>query len=46
MPRMYRGEDNQLVAFPMGGIGAGTICLEGTGGALSCLALPPSRPSS
>ncbi len=38
MPRMYRGEDNQLVAFPMGGIGAGTICLEGTG-ALSHVSL-------
>ena len=38
MPRMYRGEENQLVAFPMGGIGAGTICLEGTG-ALSHVSL-------
>ncbi|HEY4301303.1 MAG TPA: GH116 family glycosyl hydrolase [Candidatus Didemnitutus sp.] len=28
----YRGEHLSRVAFPMGGIGAGTICLEGHGG--------------
>nr|HQA00463.1 twin-arginine translocation signal domain-containing protein [Phycisphaerae bacterium] len=27
----YRGETLSRVAFPMGGIGAGMICLEGTG---------------
>ncbi len=28
---VYRGEFLEQVAFPMGGIGAGTICLEGAG---------------
>ena len=27
----YEGENLNRVAFPMGGIGAGMICLEGTG---------------
>lgn len=29
--RMYSGEQLNLIAFPMGGIGAGNICLLGTG---------------
>ncbi|HEY3754776.1 MAG TPA: GH116 family glycosyl hydrolase [Opitutaceae bacterium] len=29
--RIYRGEELEQVAFPMGGIGAGMICLGGTG---------------
>src|SRR5215472_8874179 len=28
---IYRGEFLEQAAFPMGGIGAGTICLEGAG---------------
>jgi uncharacterized protein (DUF608 family) len=34
----YEGQHNQYVAYPMGGIGAGMICLEGTG-ALSHVSL-------
>ena len=34
----YRGEHLNHVAFPLGGIGAGMICLEGTG-ALSHVSL-------
>ena len=30
--RVFRGENLNHVAFPMGGIGAGMICLNGTGG--------------
>jgi uncharacterized protein (DUF608 family) len=30
--RVFTGRQLDRVAFPMGGIGAGTICLEGTGG--------------
>jgi uncharacterized protein (DUF608 family) len=37
-PTVYRGERLNRVAFPMGGLGAGTICLEGTG-ALSHVSL-------
>ena len=36
--RVYKGERLNQVAFPMGGIGAGMICLEGTG-ALSNVSL-------
>jgi uncharacterized protein (DUF608 family) len=35
---VYRGENLNRIAFPMGGIGAGMICLEGTG-ALSHLSI-------
>ena len=28
---VYKGENLNYVAFPIGGIGAGMICLEGTG---------------
>ena len=34
----YKGMHNNLVAFPLGGIGAGMVCLEGTG-ALSHVSL-------
>ena len=34
----YEGEHNQYVAYPLGGIGAGMVCLEGTG-ALSHVSL-------
>jgi len=34
----YEGKNNQFVAYPMGGIGAGMMCLEGTG-ALSHVSL-------
>lgn len=30
-PKVYRGENCNRIAFPMGGIGAGMVCLEGTG---------------
>jgi len=36
--RVYRGKHLERVAFPLGGIGAGTICLEGSG-ALSHVSL-------
>lgn len=29
--RMYSGKQLDMIAFPMGGIGAGTICFQGTG---------------
>src|SRR4051812_43253731 len=29
--RVYRGEHLARVAFPLGGIGAGVVCVEGTG---------------
>ena len=31
-PKVYRGENCDLIAYPMGGIGAGMICLKGCGG--------------
>ena len=37
-PKVYRGENCNRIAFPMGGIGAGMICLEGVG-ALSHVSL-------
>lgn len=30
-PKEYKNERNQMIAYPMGGIGAGMLCLEGTG---------------
>ncbi|MFA6101573.1 MAG: GH116 family glycosyl hydrolase [Victivallaceae bacterium] len=30
--KVYRGENCDLIAYPMGGIGAGMICLKGCGG--------------
>lgn len=40
---VYQGENLSQVAFPMGGIGAGMICLEGSG-ALSKFSLRHDRP--
>lgn len=31
-PKVYRGENCDLIAYPLGGIGAGMICLKGCGG--------------
>ena len=31
VPTTYRGEQLDRIAFPLGGIGAGTVCLTGTG---------------
>ena len=30
-PATYRGEQSQRIAFPLGGIGAGSVCLSGSG---------------
>lgn len=30
-PRTYQGDQLQRIAFPLGGIGAGSVCLSGTG---------------
>ena len=32
LPRTYAGRTLERVAFPLGGIGAGSVCLEGNGG--------------
>src|SRR6266702_4135405 len=41
---IYQGPSLNQIAFPMGGIGAGMICLEGTG-ALSKFSLRHDRPA-
>lgn len=30
-PKVYKNENNQVVAYPLGGTGAGMVCMEGTG---------------
>lgn len=43
MEKTYTGRQLDQISYPMGGFGAGMICLEGNG-SLSKLSLPPGLP--